>query len=49
LAPKVYGLITDDGKEIIKVKGLTKDNVKTLNISDLEALLIKDSSRLFIS
>jgi hypothetical protein len=47
LAPKVYGFITDNGKEIIKVKGLTKDNVKTLNMNDLEQLLIKDSSRLF--
>ena len=48
LAPKVYGFITVDGTEIIKVKGLNKENVKTLNINDLEALLIKDSSREFI-
>jgi hypothetical protein len=47
LAPKVYGFITDNGTEIIKVKGLTKENVKTLKISDLEPLLIKDSSREF--
>lgn len=45
LAPKVYGFITTDGKEIIKVKGLNKDIKLTFN--DLEALLIKDSSRVF--
>lgn len=45
LAPKVYGLITSEGKEIIKIKGLSKDIKLTFN--DLEALLIKDSSRVF--
>ena len=29
LAPKVYALITDEGQEIIKVKGLIKNNIKT--------------------
>jgi hypothetical protein len=43
LAPKVYGLITEDNEEIIKVKGLKK-NVK-LTFNDLEQLLIKDSSK----
>ena len=47
LAPKVYGYLTDQGKEIIKVKGLTSEIIKTLTVSDLEALLIRDSSRIF--
>jgi hypothetical protein len=47
LAPKVYGFITDEGREIIKVKGLNKDNVNSIKFYDLEALLIKDSSREF--
>jgi hypothetical protein len=34
LAPKVYGLITEDNKEIIKVKGLSKDAVSNLHIFD---------------
>lgn len=41
LAPKVYGYITDNNKQIIKVKGLSKNNILTLN--DLKDLLIKDS------
>lgn len=44
LAPKVYGLITTDGQEIIKVKGLSPADVK---IQDLENLLVKDSSKEF--
>jgi hypothetical protein len=47
LAPKVYALITEDGQEIIKVKGLKHDIISKLHFSDLEALLIKDSSREF--
>jgi hypothetical protein len=47
LAPKVYAIITDEGKEIIKVKGLTHEVISKLNFSDLEALLIKDSTREF--
>lgn len=47
LAPKVYALITEDGKEIIKVKGLTSEVISKLTFSDLEGLLIKDSSRKF--
>lgn len=44
LAPKVYGFITTDGKEVIKVKGLTKEIVSNLHFNDLliESLLIKD-------
>jgi hypothetical protein len=48
LAPKVYGLVTVEGEEIIKIKGVSKDIVSKLYFSDLEALLIKDSSREFI-
>lgn len=47
LAPKVYAYITEDGKEIIKVKGLTNEVINKLTFSDLEALLIKDSSKEF--
>jgi DNA polymerase type B, organellar and viral len=42
LAPKVYGLITNEGHEIIKIKGLTKDKIADLHIEDLEKLLVKD-------
>ena len=45
LAPKVYGLVTAEGVEVIKIKGLSK-NIK-LNINDLEQLLVKDSSKEF--
>jgi hypothetical protein len=47
LAPKVYAFVTDDNKEIIKVKGLKHDVIDNLKFNDLEALLIKDSSREF--
>jgi hypothetical protein len=46
LAPKVYALETDD-KTIIKVKGLTHDQISKLSFNDIEALLVKDSSREF--
>jgi hypothetical protein len=42
LAPKVYGYITEEGKEIIKIKGLKKPD---LNLNELESLLLKDSSK----
>ena len=45
LAPKVYGLITEEGKEIIKVKGLTPESVSQLSVNDLNELLIKDTSK----
>jgi len=32
LAPKVYALITDQGELIIKAKGLTRDQIKDINI-----------------
>jgi hypothetical protein len=47
LAPKVYALITSDNKEIIKVKGLSKEMIPNFHIEDLENLLVKDSSREF--
>jgi hypothetical protein len=47
LAPKVYGLIEDNGNEIIKAKGLTKNTIKSIKVSDLELLLKKDSSKVF--
>ena len=46
LAPKVYGFITDDGKEIIKVKGITQNSTE-INFNALERLLVKDSSKEF--
>ena len=47
LAPKVYGLVTQEGQEIIKAKGLPKNTIKDLKVSDLELLLRKDSLKLF--
>jgi hypothetical protein len=44
LAPKVYGFITTEGREIIKVKGVTKEALYNTHITDLEKLLLKDSS-----
>ena len=46
LAPKVYALITDQGEQIIKAKGLTKDVIQDINIADFEFLLSKDSSKI---
>lgn len=43
LAPKVYGVITTEGNTIIKVKGLTKNVIDKMNITELETLLTKDS------
>ena len=45
LAPKVYGLITDNGEEIIKIKGMTHDVISNLHIGDLEQLLVLDSKK----
>ena len=47
LAPKVYALETYDGKEVIKVKGLTAEIQNQLSVDILEDLLYKDSSREF--
>lgn len=43
LAPKVYALLEQNGKEIIKIKGLTKESMKNVNIEMLESLLINNS------
>jgi hypothetical protein len=47
LAPKVYAFITEDGQEIVKIKGITPAAIKEHNIgfNDLALLLQKDSSR----
>lgn len=47
LAPKVYGFITTDGEEVIKVKGLNKEAMSDIHFNDLEQLLHKDSSKVF--
>jgi hypothetical protein len=49
IAPKVYGLVTEDGEEIIKIKGFSPDRIKENDISVnlLEQLLIKDSEKEF--
>jgi len=47
LAPKVYGFVDVDGNEVIKVKGLSKAELTDIHVSDLEQLLIKDSSKEF--
>jgi DNA polymerase type B, organellar and viral len=49
LAPKVYALVTEDGQEIIKVKGLTPKTLINENIhfEDIAKLLIQDSTREF--
>jgi hypothetical protein len=47
LAPKVYGLITIEGKEIIKIKGISKELIPDIHIQDLEDLLYINSSKKF--
>ena len=47
LAPKVYGLLTQEGNEIIKVKGISNDLISKLHLQDLENLLVQDSSKEF--
>jgi hypothetical protein len=44
LAPKVYGFRTHDGKEIVKVKGITKKEVSNLSLRTLAELLVRDTS-----
>ena len=39
LAPKVYGLVTSDNKEVIKVKGLRPEVLYEFNMDNLEELL----------
>jgi len=45
LAPKVYALLTEDNKVIIKVKGLNKEGIEQLSLEDFENLLFKDNSK----
>jgi len=47
LAPKVYGFVDVEGNEVIKVKGLSKEELSDIHVRDLELLLllIKDSSK----
>jgi DNA polymerase family B len=47
LAPKVYGFIDVNGNEVIKIKGLANESLSDIHVSDLELLLIKDSSKTF--
>lgn len=47
LAPKVYGLLTTDGTEIIKVKGIVNELLADIHFQDLQDLLFKDSSKEF--
>lgn len=46
LAPKVYSLITDDGKIVTKVKGLKDSNIP---FSLFQSLLNKNDSKVYIS
>jgi hypothetical protein len=47
LAPKVYGLITENGTEIIKIKGITQEVASELHVYELLLLLAKDSTKEF--
>jgi hypothetical protein len=49
LAPKVYGLITDDNKEIIKVKGVTPEALanESITFDNLTNLLIQNTHKDF--
>lgn len=49
LAPKVYAFITEDGQEIVKIKGITPAAIKEHNIgfNEMALLLQQDSSREF--
>ena len=45
LAPKVYGLVTSDNKEVIKIKGITSDVASSFKFNVLSCLLYEDSTR----
>jgi hypothetical protein len=47
LAPKVYALITEDGKTIIKIKGITQDTNSDISFNTIDDLLVKDTSKEF--
>jgi hypothetical protein len=44
LAPKVYGIEDENGKEIIKIKGVTSEATEKINLDILEKLLIENES-----
>lgn len=46
LAPKVYGFVTTEGHEIVKIKGVAKEHVAKIGVSDLDMLLVLESSKL---
>ena len=47
LAPKVYGFVTVEGEEVIKVKGVSKTILPNIKVQDLEDLMFRDSSKEF--
>lgn len=49
LAPKVYGLITEDGREIIKIKGISSQAIRDngIGFGELSELLLEDTSRVY--
>jgi DNA polymerase elongation subunit (family B) len=47
LAPKVYGFITKDGKEVLKIKGVGADHVKQTSLGDLKKLLLRGTHLTF--
>jgi len=47
LAPKVYGLVIENGVEVIKIKGITEEVTSKIHVNDLEYLLIQDSNKVF--
>ena len=47
LAPKVYGFINQDGEEVIKIKGISKELIPNIHIQDLEDLLYINTSKEF--
>jgi DNA polymerase type B, organellar and viral len=45
IAPKVYGFLTENNKQILKVKGVKSEVLQSrIDLKDLTALLVKDSS-----
>ena len=44
LSPKVYGLVEENGNEIIKVKGLDSKSLSNLNLDTFKTLLAKDTN-----
>ena len=47
LAPKVYAFVATDGTVVKKVKGVAKEHVESLNITDFKKLLTLASSKVF--